>query len=277
MTEGATLVPNLSQIAQLLGEQLDNNRQLFEEMGSLEVMNKVTINGQPDFVTNFDQLIESGLKRVLSPLNIPIFAEESLADPAILDAPYCFVIDPIDGTRELISGRDTFSTSIALLHNRQPIFGLLDFPRRNQRLQAIAGQGVTVNGQPYRLPLPPSAPPYTIAMSPFQFESRSLATLRQRLTDNGARLIAMGSLTAKVAAVALGLVDGAFFWPTPGKIAALWDFAAAGFILSAAGGRFCALNGDELLQHPPLIHENGWLAVTTATYPFLLEQIKNYY
>lgn len=277
MAQTATLPPNLSQIAHLLGQLLTENRQLFQEMASLQVMTKEAIHGQPDFVTNLDLTIESRLKTALSSLNIPIFAEESLADPAILDGPYCFVIDPIDGTRELISGRDTFSTAIALLQNRRPIFGLLDFPRRGQQIQAIAGQGVTVNGRPHCLPPPKPAPPYAIAMSPFQFESQTLAPLRQQLNDNGANLFPMGSLTAKVIAVALGQVDGAFFWPTPGKIAALWDFAAAGLVLEEAGGHFCAIDGGNILTYPPLIHENGWLATTPTTYPFLLEQIKHYH
>lgn len=277
MAQTATLPQNLGQIAHLLGQLLDDNRQLFQGTASLQVMTKEAIHGQPDFVTNLDLTIEGRLKTALSPLNIPIFAEESLTDPAILDAPYCFVIDPIDGTRELISGRDTFSTAIALLQNRRPIFGLLDFPRRNQRLAAIAGQGATHNGQPLRLPPAGAKPPYQIAMSPFQFESQTLAPLRQQLANQGANLWPMGSLTAKVAAVALGQADGAFFWPTPTKIAALWDFAAAGLILKEAGGHFRAIDGSDLLTCPPLIHPNGWLATTPTTYPFLLKQIKAYY
>lgn len=277
MAQTATLPPNLSQIAQLLGQLLAANRQLFQEMASLQVMTKEAIHGQPDFVTNLDLVIESRLKTALAPLNIPIFAEESLADPAILNEPYCFVLDPIDGTQELISGRDTFATSIALLQNRRPIFGLLDFPRRGQQIQAIVGQGVTVNGRTHCLPPQKSVPPYSIAMSPFQFESQTLAPLRQQLRDNGAKLSPMGSLTAKVIAVALGQVDGAFFWPTSGKIAALWDFAAAGLILEEAGGHFSAIDGSDLLTCPPLIHENGWLATTPTTAPFLLEQLKGYY
>lgn len=273
MVETATFPSNLSQIAHLLGRVLDTNRQLFQEMASLQVMIKEAINGRPDFVTNLDVTIENRLKTALSSLDIPIFAEESFADPAVLDAPYCFVIDPIDGTGELMSGRDTFSTSIALLQNRRPIFGLLDFPRRNQRLAAIAGQGATQNGRPLRLSPAGAEPPYQIAMSPFQFESQTLSPLRQQLANQGANLWPMGSLTAKVAAVAIGQADGAFFWPTPGKIAALWDFAAAGLILEEAGGHFRAIDGSDLLTYPPLVHTNGWLATTPATYPFLLKQI----
>ena len=276
MAQTTRLPQTLGQITHLLGQLLDDNRQLFQGTAALQVMTKEAIHGQPDFVTNLDLTIENRLKTALSPLAIPIFAEESLTDPAILDGPYCFVIDPIDGTRELMSGRDTFSTAIALLQNRRPILGLLDFPRRNQRLTAIAGQGATHNGRPLRLSPAGTKPPYQIAMSPFQFESQSLAPLRQHLTKQGANLWPMGSLTAKVAAVALGQADGAFFWPTPGKIAALWDFAAAGLILEEAGGHFCAIDGNNLLTHPPLIHLTGWSATTPTTYSFLLKQLKAY-
>ncbi len=49
------------------------------------------------------------------------------------DAAYVWVIDPIDGTRAFMSGMPTWGTLIGLLHNGQPVLGVLDQPHLGER------------------------------------------------------------------------------------------------------------------------------------------------
>jgi len=49
------------------------------------------------------------------------------------DAEHVWVIDPVDGTRAFISGIPTWGTLIGLLHQGQPVFGVLDQPHLGER------------------------------------------------------------------------------------------------------------------------------------------------
>lgn len=46
----------------------------------------------------------------------------------MLDRDYLWVIDPIDGTRAYVEGLPSWSITLALLHRRQPVFGLVYIP-----------------------------------------------------------------------------------------------------------------------------------------------------
>ena len=64
-----------------------------------------------------------------------ILAEEF--DNTNLDSEYIWVIDPIDGTRSFIAGHKDFGTLIALLHNNEPILGIINCPAHKERWQGI--------------------------------------------------------------------------------------------------------------------------------------------
>lgn len=49
------------------------------------------------------------------------------------DADYVWVIDPIDGTKSFVTGRPTFVTLIALLHQGKPALGVIDQPILEER------------------------------------------------------------------------------------------------------------------------------------------------
>ncbi len=77
-----------------------------------------------------------------------ILGEEFGAERA--DADYCWVIDPIDGTKSFVSGCPLFGTLIALLKNGQPLIGLIHQPILNQ---TCIGNGTRtlLNGKPTRV------------------------------------------------------------------------------------------------------------------------------
>lgn len=61
---------------------------------------------------------------------------------------WLWVIDPIDGTRSYATGRPTFGTLIALLHQGIPVIGILDQPIMAERWIGVAGRKTTLNGRP---------------------------------------------------------------------------------------------------------------------------------
>lgn len=58
---------------------------------------------------------------------------------------YCWVIDPIDGTKSFISGLPLFGTLIGLTKNNQPLLGVIDMPILNERWVAVAGDKTYLN------------------------------------------------------------------------------------------------------------------------------------
>ena len=66
------------------------------------------------------------------------------------DAEYVWVLDPIDGTKNFISGIPLFGTLIALVAGGRPVLGVIDQPMLRERWLGVAGQQTTLNGAPVR-------------------------------------------------------------------------------------------------------------------------------
>jgi 3'(2'), 5'-bisphosphate nucleotidase len=58
---------------------------------------------------------------------IPFLSEES--DSTVPDdAEYCWIVDPLDGTKEFIKRNREFTVNIALVHHRKPVLGVIAVP-----------------------------------------------------------------------------------------------------------------------------------------------------
>jgi inositol-phosphate phosphatase/L-galactose 1-phosphate phosphatase/histidinol-phosphatase len=66
------------------------------------------------------------------------------------DADWVWVLDPIDGTKSFVSGSLAFGTQIALLHQGQPVLGLIDQPITAERWMGRVGEPTLFNGAPVR-------------------------------------------------------------------------------------------------------------------------------
>jgi len=99
-------------------------------------------------VTIADRSAEQAMRAVLAE-RFPdhgILGEEFGRDRQ--DSRYCWVLDPIDGTRAFVSGRPTFGTLIALLDGDVPILGVIDQPVSRERWIGAAGHRTRFRG-PY--------------------------------------------------------------------------------------------------------------------------------
>jgi myo-inositol-1(or 4)-monophosphatase len=221
---------------------------------------KLRPDGQKELVSEYDRLVEGLLIETVeeSMPGVPIVSEETREDPAPLDSEWCFVIDPIDGTREFVSGGSAFSISVALLNWRKPVAAWLDFPRRRQRLRAIAGGGAWLNGRRLRVPSPHIDISFRLAVSPNQYADPRFNSFEAGLL--GLELVPTPALASKLVGVARGEYDAAVFLGWPDYRAPIWDFAAAGLVLKEAGGRFVSLDGHSILEKMPDVLRHGWLA-----------------
>ena len=100
-------------------------------------------------VCTADLAVDSFLRRELCAL-LPAagwLSEESVDHPERLARGLCWLVDPIDGTRDFIAGRTGWSVSVALVSAGKPLIGLLVAPAREELWSAVAGQGAWLNGR----------------------------------------------------------------------------------------------------------------------------------
>ncbi len=95
---------------------------------------KITIKDDNSPVSNadlkVDELITNKIKE-LTP-DIPIISEETV-DLKIKNKNKTFwLIDPIDGTKEFIAGKEEYTLNAALVVNQVPIVGLVGVPRKKR-------------------------------------------------------------------------------------------------------------------------------------------------
>ena len=101
-----------------------------------------------------DLEVDSFLKKELQAL-LPAagwLSEETADAPARLNDTLVWLVDPVDGTRDFIRGRDGWAVSVALVNTRRPLLGYLYAPARKREeggefWSGEAGKGAWRNGR----------------------------------------------------------------------------------------------------------------------------------
>src|SRR3954451_11414798 len=73
-------------------------------------------------------------------------SEESADDPARLARPLVWIVDPIDGTRGYLAGKEDWCVSVALVENGAPLLAAVFAPVSDEFFFAARGQGASCNG-----------------------------------------------------------------------------------------------------------------------------------
>ena len=88
-----------------------------------------------------DKLIGAYLKDHFP--TIPIISEESNHLPFSMRSKWedCWIIDPLDGTKEFMSGNPEFAINLAYLLNGEPVIGFIAIPSQNTIYFGMKGEG----------------------------------------------------------------------------------------------------------------------------------------
>jgi 3'(2'), 5'-bisphosphate nucleotidase len=193
-----------------------------------------------------DRIIAEGLAR-LAP-TIPSLSEERAKVAAHPYTGSFFLIDPLDGTKEFVAGRNEFTVNLALITHGVPLLGIVSAPALGLIWRGIVGRGaerLTLGKGPPRIepvhtrPCPPRGEPWTVAVSRLHGDARTEAFIAAR--PNAVRS-ELGS-AVKFGRVAEGGVD---IYPRLSPTSE-WDVAAGHALVTAAGGRITDSNGAALL------------------------------
>jgi len=190
-----------------------------------------------------DRIIADGLA-VIAP-DIPVVSEERNV-PGLSPSDTFFLVDPLDGTKEFIAGRNEFTVNLALVANGTPILGLIGAPALGLIWRGVLGKGAerlsSANAGStsaiHTRRFPASGRPWVAAVSRSHGDASTEAFINVR---GGAVRQALGS-AVKFARVAEGLAD---IYPRLSPTRE-WDIAAGCALVTAAGGKVTAPNGADL-------------------------------
>jgi myo-inositol-1(or 4)-monophosphatase len=181
-----------------------------------------------DWVTDTDHTLERHTRRVLASEfpGIPVVGEEFGADAGAADAPYRWVVDPVDGTANYVAGFPWCAYSLALVDASGPVVGVIADPSRAQIYAAARGRGVRANGVPVRVaPRAPTGGLVCAELSPGRApgfaKHAAAAHVGLRVLGSSALAITQVALGHAVAAVLQGFHE--------------WDVAGAACLAAEAG------------------------------------------
>ena len=165
--------------------------------------------------------------------DIPVIAEEEVAaGVAPAHADLCWLVDPLDGTREFSAGRDEFAVCIGLVRDGISVIGAVGAPAQKRVYGGIVGRGAWMRDATGEHPIaarqPPPAGLDVVASRHSGSDPRLAPYLAGRPV---ASLLNIGS-ALKFCHLAEGRAD---LYPRFGRTME-WDTAAAQAVLEAAGG-----------------------------------------
>lgn len=202
-------------------------------------------------VTEADHAAEAIICAALGELmpGVPVVAEEAMALGAAVACGNRFLlVDPLDGTREFISGNGEYTVNIALVEDGAPVLGVVYAPARallfagrpGAAFRALRAPGARVDAQDWTpiacRPVPEG--PLVVAASRSHGDPGTDALIARYAV---AERIPAGS-ALKFGLLAEGKVD---LYPRLGTVME-WDSAAGHALVNAAGGSVTRPDGSPL-------------------------------
>lgn len=228
--EQITLVKQVIEIAREAGAAI---QEIYEKSAGIEIEKKSDNSPLTIADRTANKIICDALEQL--PVRYPIISEENKAIPyeERKEFEYCWLVDPLDGTKEFIKRNGEFTVNIALIHQQQIVLGVVYVSDRDEMYWAVKGEGAyqIIDGKDVKL----SAKDFTMKDDGLKVVcSRShLNEGTQAFVDAlvNPELVATGS-SLKFLIIAAGQ---AHVYPRLAPTME-WDTGAAQVILEEAGG-----------------------------------------
>ena len=198
-------------------------------------------DGSP--VTEADREIEAALRQRIDRAlpQAAVLGEEEGGD--LERRGVCFVIDPIDGTKNFMRGVPVFATLIGVLVDDQVVAGVASAPAMGERWDAALDHGTRRNGKPVGVSAidePSGAHVLHGGLQRFSYDPDRWRRLAE-IADEAWRTRGFGEFWMHLL-VAGGMAEVAFE-----DDLSIWDVAALEIIVAEAGGRMTAWDGSSVL------------------------------
>ena len=225
--------------------------------GTFEQWEKAPGNPVSEVDLAVDQFLKEELKR-MDP-DAGWLSEETVDNAERLMRPRVWVVDPIDGTRDYVRGRDGWAVSIALVEGGRVTLAVLDAPARDEHWRAARGLGASRNG--------------TAIAASTRAELSGARVPADVLPKADLDLVCVhkpNSIALRIAMVAADEADlvAALRWGHE------WDIAAAALIAEEAGGKVTDAHGRPLRFNSTKGEAFGVLATGTPLHPSAVARLE---
>lgn len=201
--------------------------------------------GVADYVTEVDYAVQKFIRENLVKLypEIQFLGEEKDNGGIDMDG-VTWVLDPVDGTTNLIHDYRASAISLALLEHKEPVLGMVYHPYLKEMFCAQKGKGSFCNGEKIHVSDADSMQESLIAVGTSPYNKKLAAELFpmfESIFIKSQDIRRSGSAAIDLAYVAAGRVDGFIE-----KELKIWDFAAGTLLVREAGGKVMDFSGADL-------------------------------
>ncbi len=204
-----------------------------------------------------------------------VISEEADDDPRRLEPGHrVWYIDPLDGTKDFISGRPGFSVMIGLCVGARPRAGVVFQPVGHTLYWAAEGRGsyvVAEGGLERRMACSSTSALEGVRLVASASHRTGKIDEVKRALDT-ADEIQIGSVGLKLGLIALAERD---LYVNPSSMSKTWDTCAPEVILAEAGGRISDLWGAPLVYDAPdMWHRRGLIASNGLLHEQVLARLR---
>jgi myo-inositol-1(or 4)-monophosphatase len=192
-------------------------------------------------------------------------SEESVDDPARLDAARVWIVDPIDGTRAFLAGTPEWTIAAALVENGEPVLGAVFNPATDEMFTARRGGGAYLNGLPIAVSAPEEIAGCRMIATKGFFKHKIWGAPWPDTESTW-----FNSIAYRLALIAAGRADATV--SLTGK--SEWDVAAAALLVEEAGGRVTDATGAALTYNKPSTRMNGLVAAAPKLHDLIVARSK---
>ena len=211
-----------------------------------------------------NELLISGLKDNLAFKEWDILSEETSKEKTFQQDNYkkdwCWILDPLDGTKDFLQGSENYAVHIALAYKKKPKIGIVLIPEKNELWFGIVGIGAWFenrDGSKKHFSFSERKDiSKLILVSSKNHQQSKLNNLLSTLCFGETKKI--GSVGCKVASILRGEAD--VYISLSGKTAPKdWDMAAPHALIEAAGGMFSHADGRNIIYQEINYSQSGCL------------------
>jgi len=211
-----------------------------------------------------NELLISGLKDNLTFKEWDILSEETAKEKSFQQNQYkkdwCWIIDPLDGTKDFLQGSGNYAVHIALAYKQKPKIGIVLIPEKNELWFGVVGHGAWFenrNGSKNHFSFSERLEiSKLVLVSSKNHQQPMLENLISTLSFAETKKI--GSVGCKVASILRGETD--VYISLSGNTSPKdWDMAAPHALIEAAGGKFSHADGTNLIYQKANYFQSGCL------------------
>lgn len=208
-----------------------------------------------------DSILEQELSKLLP--GSRYFGEESRHDGEEA-CRHCWIVDPLDGTKEFVRGIPEYVVSVLLQENGVDLVAVIHNPASGETIAGSAA-GVTLNNRPVQT----TSRGQLAGAKALASRTETEAGEWDRFKD--LELVTTGSVAWKCALVAAGIADLTFTL----RPRHVWDVGAGFALVSWAGGRVSDKEGKPIHIGPTHKKVYGFLATNGVLHPDLIERLRD--